>query len=226
MEEGYCGPGPQRGRGGPARCYERRRPRRRALSECSDLIRTYGPIPEAAREDAVPAKPRRSARSSRCLTDEGCHRAACARAWLPVGRRFAGACDQGPPPMPRPRAVQQTRLDDTFRGQAPHRTAQPLDSPTRRLPVVQDPHDIPHGWSGRMRRTVGSQASSRARTPARWAASRLAPILRMASGSLARRPGLPPTRPRLRAASRPALVRSAISCEVGTGQQSGKLGGV
>src|ERR1700759_3743077 len=33
----------------------------------------------------------------------------------------------------------------------------------------------------------------------------------MAAGSPARRPGLPPTRPRLRAARRPALVRSAIS---------------
>src|SRR3954451_1371926 len=33
----------------------------------------------------------------------------------------------------------------------------------------------------------------------------------MAAGSPARRPGLPPTRPRLRAASKPALVRSAIS---------------
>jgi hypothetical protein len=42
------------------------------------------------------------------------------------------------------------------------------------------------------------------------AASRLARALRMASGSPARRPGFPPTRPRLRAADSPALGASAI----------------
>ena len=40
----------------------------------------------------------------------------------------------------------------------------------------------PQGWAGRIRRTVGSQESSCARTPSRCAASRLARTLRIASG--------------------------------------------
>lgn len=45
----------------------------------------------------------------------------------------------------------------------------------------------------------------------RYAASRLARTLRITAGSQARRPGLAPTRPLIRAAFRPALVRSEIS---------------
>ena len=45
----------------------------------------------------------------------------------------------------------------------------------------------------------------------RWTASRADRSLRMAPGSRARSPGLPPTRPRALADPNPALVRSAIS---------------
>ena len=72
----------------------------------------------------------------------------------------------------------------------------------------------------RIRRTVGSHASKWARTLSRCAASRLARTLRMASGSPARSPGLPPTRPRLRAARSPALVRSAISARSRAGRRT------
>jgi hypothetical protein len=107
--------------------------------------------------------------------------------------------------------VQQTGLDDTFVGQPPHRPAQPLDVQEVACPRFSTRTTSPHGWLGRICRTVGSQVSSRARMPSRCAASRLARSLRMAFGSPARRPGLPPTRPLARAAFRPDLVRSAIS---------------
>jgi hypothetical protein len=65
--------------------------------------------------------------------------------------------------------------------------------------------------------------SSCPRTRSSQVASRRARILRMAAGSPARRPGLPPTRPRLRAASRPALVRSAISARSKVGDRARHL---
>ena len=79
----------------------------------------------------------------------------------------------------------------------------------------------PQGWFGRIRRTVGNHEFNWAITPSRCAVSRAARTLRIASGSPFRSPGLPPTRPRLRAAFKPALVRSAISArlELGDGAQ-------
>ena len=120
-----------------------------------------------------------------------------------IGRCRLDAGDQPDQPviaLLRSGAVQQAGLDDAFVGQPPHRAAQPLDRPGRlpACPRFRTRTTSPQGWSGRIRRTVGSQESSCARTPSRCAASRLARTLRIASGSPARRPGLPPTRPRAR----------------------------
>jgi hypothetical protein len=83
----------------------------------------------------------------------------------------------------RPRAVQQAGLDDTFIGQPPYSAAQPLDRPGGCLPTVEDPHDITPRLVGAHLPHGGQQVSSRARTPSRCAASRLARSLRMAFGS-------------------------------------------
>jgi hypothetical protein len=57
----------------------------------------------------------------------------------------------------------------------------------------------PQGWARRIRCTVGTQVSGCARTRSSQVLSGLFCTLRMAAGSRARRSGLPPTRPRLRA---------------------------
>jgi len=106
----------------------------------------------------------------------------------------------------RTRLAARTRLRKAARLRPPRRRED------RRLGAsCQVWDDVAQGWSGRMRRTVGSHVSSWASTLFRWVASRLARSFPMAAGSPARRPGLPPTRPRRRAACSPALVRSAIS---------------
>ena len=63
---------------------------------------------------------------------------------------------------------------------------------------------------GRSLRTSGSHWSRPGNRSARRDARRDAASLRNTSGSRARRPGLPPTRPRAFAARKPALVRSRI----------------
>ena len=97
-----------------------------------------------------PVNPRRSASTSRCLTQEGCHRLS-------------------------PRGVR----------------SRPAPS-----------------WAALCQRVRPGAAALCRRS--RCTASRQARILRIASRPPAHRPGLPPMRPRARAAHNPALVRSAI----------------
>ena len=108
-------------------------------------------------------------------------------------------------------AIQQSRFDDALGREPPtvrrsRSAVQPASGPRFRTRTTS-----PQGCCGRIRRTVGSHPSIRSSRAVRCALSRLARTFRIASGSLARSPGLPPTRPWLRAVRRPALVRSAMS---------------
>ena len=130
-----------------------------------------------------------------------------------IGRCRLDAGDQPDQPVVAgapSRAIQQ--VASTMPSEASRRTVRRSRSTVQSLPrtgsgVPALPRfrtrtTSPQGWSGRIRRTVGSPESSCASTASRWAASRLARTLRIASGSPARRPGLPPTRPRARGAAR------------------------
>jgi hypothetical protein len=79
-----------------------------------------------------------------------------------------------------PGAVQQPGLNDAFLGQTPHSAPQPFHRPVAACLWLRTCTTSPHRWPGRIRRTVGSQVSNRARTPSRCAASRPARSLRMA----------------------------------------------
>ena len=169
----------------------------------------------------------RSAVPSRCLTEEGCHLVP------PRGVRSCMAsscaaicCNVRPGAAALMPATNRTNRSSPVWGRArSSKAASIMPSKTNRRTVRRSRSTVqvvafprlrtrttsPHGWSGRIRRTVGSQESSLSRTPSRCAAARLARTFRIASASPARKPGFPPIRPRERAAFSPALVRSAIN---------------
>jgi hypothetical protein len=107
-------------------------------------------------------------------------------------------------------AVQQAGLDEAFVGQKPHRAAQLFDrtdgprfwfrTRTNVAPGLVRAHP-PHGRQPRVQLRQDTVEMRGITTGANLADG---------AGSPARRPGLPPMRPRLRAACRPAFVRSAI----------------
>lgn len=180
---------------------------------------------------AVAAKPRRCALASKCLTDDGCHRvpprgvrSCMAASWAAIcwsARSGAAALMPAISRTSRPSLgcgrARPSRLASTMPSSTSRRTVRRNRSTVRRTaPPLPNPGSrtrtiSPQGWSGRMRRTVGSQESSCRKMPSRCAPSRRFRTWRIASGSRVRRPGLPPLRPRALAARRPALVRSAIS---------------
>jgi hypothetical protein len=139
-------------------------------------------------DGGVPAKPRRSARTSRCLTEEGCHRVPPRGLDLRSNllqcavRRGRGDAGCQPHQLPR-RAVQQLRLDHALGDKPPDGAAEPFTVQLLSWPRFRTRTTSPQGWSGRFRRTIGNQDSDWARMPARWAASQLARILRIATGS-------------------------------------------
>ena len=80
-----------------------------------------------------------------------------------------------------------------------HRAAKPFNRPARAVPAIKDAYNVPQGWSGRMRRTVGSQEinvfENAAKMRGGWAGADLADRVRIA-GAQARISPNPTTGPR------------------------------
>ena len=110
---------------------------------------------------ALSVRPSRSARVSRCLTEEGCQRvpprgvrSRMASSWAAICCSVRSGAAEAMLATSRtsrssPRcwrsAIQQLRLDDSLRHEPAHGAAEPLDGPAAVGATVQNPHDVAPG---------------------------------------------------------------------------------